>query len=357
MKKRSVALLLGCVLTVLLAPASVPASAQPVEHHVTSRSAPQAGYYTGDYKISLELYSFNANLNAYDLGRKGAPPLSPIDAIKWAKTAGFDAVDVTAYYFPGYSGTAMPTKPKATILAYADQVKALAKQLGLAISGTGIGNDFANPNPAAVALDVRRAEFWVDIAAEMGAPIMRVFSGAVPSDINTYGWASIAQHRIVPALQQVAAYAATKGVKIGLQNHGDMTATAAQTIQIEQWVNNPNLSVIDDTGYFQPFQATNGNGYPWYSDIGAVLPYASSIYLKLKPDGEDSTGPLMNFNQVFTLMRQNNYEGYVPLERLWAKTDPDNPKNQKTPPYTEVSQFLAQVRAAEVATKTAPPGS
>lgn len=126
MKKRFALLLLGCVLTSL---AVVPASA-----------APQTGYYTGDYQISLELYSFNANLNAYDLGRKGAPPLSPLDAIKWAKTAGFDAVDVTAYYFPGYSGTAMPTKPKATILAYADQVKALAKQLGLAISGTGIGS-------------------------------------------------------------------------------------------------------------------------------------------------------------------------------------------------------------------------
>ncbi|HEY4453837.1 MAG TPA: sugar phosphate isomerase/epimerase family protein [Pseudonocardiaceae bacterium] len=344
---RKLALLLVGIATTLVVPlATVPAAAHPA-----------TSYYTGDYKISLELYSFNANLNAYDLGRKGAPPLAPLDAIKWAKTAGFDAVDVTAYYLPGYSGTTMPTKPTATIMAFADQVKALTKQLGLTISGTGIGNDFANPDPSAVALDVRRAEFWVNVAAEMGAPIMRVFSGAVPSDIGTSGWASIAQHRIVPALQQVAAYAATKGVKIGLQNHGDMTATAAQTIQIDKWVNNPNLVLIDDTGYFQPFQAPNGNGYPWYSDIGAVLPYSGSLYLKLKPDGEDSAGPMMNFTEVFTEMRQSGYTGDVPLERLWAKTDPDNPKNQKTPPYTEVSQFLTQVRAAEAATKNPPPGS
>ncbi len=346
MKRKYVLPLLGCVVAVLL-----PLTAQPSSARQTSHD-----YYTGDYKISLELYSFNENINAYDLGRKGAPPLSPLDAIKWAKTAGFSAVDVTAYYFPGYSATGMPTKPTATIMAFADQVKSLTKQLGLAISGTGIGNDFANPDAAAVAMDVQRAKFWIDVAAEMGAPILRVFSGAVPADIGTYGWAYITQHRIVPALQQVAAYAATKGVKIGLQNHGDMTATAAQTIQIDKWVNNPNLVLIDDTGYFQPFQAPNGNGYPWYSDIGAVLPYAGSLYLKLKPDGENSPGPMMNFAQVFTEMRESGYQGYVPLERLWAKTDSDNPKNQSTPPYTEISQFLAQVQAAEVATRNPPPG-
>lgn len=312
-------------------------------------------YYTGDYKVSLELYSFNVNLNAYNKGRGGAPPISTMDAVKWAKSAGFDAVDVTAYYLPGYDNFTMPTQPTAKIMAYADQLKALVHQLGLTISGTGIFNDFADPNSSRVALDVQRAKFWIDVAARMGAPVLRVFSGAVPADINQLGWAKIAQSRIVPALQQVAAYGATKGVKIGLQNHGDMTATAAQTIQIDKWVNNPNLQLIDDTGYFRPFQATSGANYPWYDDIAAVLPYSVSIYAKLKPAGEDSSGPLMDFNRLFTAVRSSGYQGDIPLERLWAKTDPDNPKNQKTPPYSEISSFLAQVRTALAQTKSGGP--
>lgn len=311
-------------------------------------------YYTGDYKVSLELYSFNVNLNASIKGRKGAPPIDTISAIKWAKSAGFDAVDVTAYYLPGYDNNTMPTLPTAQIMQYAAQIKALTKQLGLAISGTGVFNDFADPTR--VALDVKRTEFWIDVAAAMGAPILRVFSGAVPSDINQLGWAAIAQNRIVPALQQVAAYGASKGVKIGLQNHGDMTATAAQTIQIDKWVNNPNLVLIDDTGYFRPFQATTGLNYDWYSDIAAVLPYAGSLYAKLKPAGEDTSGPLMDFTKLFTSMRASGYQGDIPLERLWGKTDPDNPKNQPTPPYSEISAFLAQVRTALQQTKTPPQG-
>jgi hypothetical protein len=306
-------------------------------------------YYSGDYKVSLELYSFNVNLNAAIKGRKGAPPIDTMSAIKWAKSAGFDAVDVTAYYLPGYDNDTMPTVPTAQIIQYAAQLKALTKQLGIAVSGTGVFNDFADP--ARAALDVRRTEFWIDVAAAMGAPILRVFSGSVPADIGKLGWAGVAQSRIVPALQQVAAYGASKGVKIGLQNHGDMTATAAQTIQIDKWVSNPNLVLIDDTGYFRPFQATTGANYDWYTDIGAVLPYSGSIYTKLKPAGEDSSAPMMDFGKLFTELRASGYQGDIPLERLWAKTDPDNPKQQKTPPFDEISAFLAQVRAALDQTK------
>jgi hydroxypyruvate isomerase len=177
----------------------------------------------------------------------------------------------------------------------------------------------------------------------------------VPSDLNTAGgWSGVAQSRIVPALQDITAYAATKGVKIALQNHGDMTATADQTIQIAKWVNNPNLVLLDDTGYFRPFQATTGANYDWYGDIDKVLPYSGDIQVKLKPAGADSSSPLMNFDELLSGVRASPYRGYVNLERLWVKTDPDNPKSQSTPPYTEVSQFLTQVRAALAATKSGP---
>jgi hypothetical protein len=83
-----------------------------------------------------------------------------------------------------------------------------------------------------------------------------------------------------------------------------------------------------------------------------VLPSSGSINVKLKPAGEDSAGPPMDLKQLFTDVRASGYQGYLPLERLWFKTDADNPKNQKTPPFTEISQFLAQVRTALQQTKT-----
>lgn len=331
------------------------ASASADTGGASTPAPPRAGgYYTGTYTPSLDMYSFNDNLNAYDLGRKGASPIDLLSAIQWAASAGFKAVDVTAYYIPGYQNYTMPSLPTAQIMAYADQIKALCQQLDLKITGTGVLDDFANPDPVARALDVQRVEFWTDVAAEMGATDIRVFSGTVPPDLTAAGgWAAVTQSRIVPALQQVTAYAATKGVKVALQNHGDMTATAAQTIQIDKWVDNPNLELMDDTGYFEPFQATSALGYDWYSDIAAVEPYSGTIQLKLKPAGEGTDVP-MDFTRFFTDLRLSDYRGYIPLERLWAKTDPDNPKLQPTPPYGEISAFLAQVNAAMAATSTEP---
>jgi xylose isomerase-like TIM barrel protein len=318
------------------------------------RAALAAGdYYTGDYKVSLNLYSFNLNLNAWVKGRKGAPPIDTVAAVKWAKQAGFDAVDVTAYYIPGYENDTMPSQPRADILAYVQQVRATARQQGVDISGTGIQNDFADPDAAKRALDVQRGKFWIDMAAEMGAPVMRVFSGLVPADIEQLGWLRITHDRVVPALRQLADYGAAKGVRIGLQNHGDMTATADQIIMMTSMVESPNIGIIDDTGYFRPFRGDTGVGYDWYTDIRKVLPFACNFQVKRKPAGaEDAT--LMDFTRLFTDVRSSPYRGYIPLERLWVKDDPGYPRDLKTPPFDQVSAFLGEVRTALQQTKAGP---
>src|SRR3954447_22990165 len=100
----------------------------------TPTSTPPAGaYYTGDFKTSLNLYSFNVNLNAWVKNRKGAPPLDTLSAVKWARTAGFEGVDVPMYYVPGYSGTVMPTASTASIKSFVDQIKATAAASGLPV--------------------------------------------------------------------------------------------------------------------------------------------------------------------------------------------------------------------------------
>jgi len=309
-------------------------------------------YYRGDYEVSCNLYSFNSNIQSWLKNRDTPPPVDTLSAIDWAAEAGFDSVNIPMYYIPGYEGTAMPSKPTEEIRAFVHQVKQRAAEHGLKISGTGIGNNFANAE--LVELDVRRALFWIDMAAEMGAPFVRVFSGPVPADLDAAGgWAAVAQNRIVPALHTITAYAATKNVKIGLQNHGDMTATAEQTIQILQWVNLPNIEIVDDTGYFRPFLAPNGLDYDWYADINKVLPYSVDIQVKIKPAGADQT-VMMDYIKLFTGLRSSPYRGPVNLERLWDGKDPDNPSKLPTPPYDIVLDFLEKVQEGLEATKTPP---
>jgi len=309
-------------------------------------------YYTGDYNICLNLYSFNVNILAWILDRETAPKLDTFSAIKWAKQAGFSSVNIPMYYVSGYEGYAMPSKPTEEILAFVREIKKTAEDICLTISGTGIGNDFANADPVLRQLDEQRALFWIDMAAEMGADYMRVFSGIVPTDFNN-NWEEIASTRLVPILSHITVYAASKGVKIGLQNHGDMTSTAEQTIQVVQWVNHPNIGIVDDTGYFRPFQAVNGLDYDWYTDIAKVLPYSLDLQTKRKPAGADQP-IMMDYHTLFTELRFSPYQRDVTLERLWDKDDPDNPKNQLTPPYTQIEEFLQEVNAGLEATKIPP---
>jgi len=317
----------------------------------------QPEYYNGDYNVSLNLYSFNVNINSWVKNRtNGAPALDTITAIKWAKQAGFNSVNIPMYYVIGYEGTAMPSQPVEKIRAFMHEIKQTAAELGLMISGTGIGNNFAHPDPAFVKLEVERSYFWIDMAAEMGAPFMRVFSGPVPADIDSSGgWEAVVKNRLVPALKNITAYAATKHVKIGLQNHGDMTATAEQTIQMMQWVDNPNILLVDDTGYFRPFKAPNGTNYDWYADINKCLPHSVDLQVKIKPAGPEQH-VLMDYYRLFTGLRSSPYHEFVNLERLWAKdgSEPDHPDNMTAPPFAVVLDFYEQVKVALEATKEKP---
>jgi sugar phosphate isomerase/epimerase len=313
-------------------------------------------YYAGDYKLSMNLHSFNLNINAWLYDREGTPPLDTLSAIRFADQAGFDAVDVLAYYIPGYSNTTMPTKPDAEIKAFAAQIRSLTDELGLEISGTGMQSNFASPLESRRELDVERAKYWIDVAAVMGAPVLRMFSGPVPADIRDLGWENVARQRVVPALREVAEYAADKGVTIGVQNHGDMTATAAQTIQLLAWVDHPNIGIVNDTGYFRPFRYTTGLNYDWYADMLEALPHSVGYLLKRKPAGAETDIP-MDMDKAFTDLRYSDYRGYVAMELLWVRGDPGYPRDLTEPPYDQVADFLGQVRTAMDQTKRRGPVS
>ncbi|MCR8633417.1 sugar phosphate isomerase/epimerase family protein [Paenibacillus radicis (ex Xue et al. 2023)] len=322
----------------------------PTSHYlVDSRKGP---YYTGDFKMGLNFYSFSHNLSSWVNGSTdGAPPIDTMEVIRFAKEAGFDAVDITSYYIPGYDNYTMPTRSDEEIFEYARSIKKLCEELGIAISGTGVKNDFADPSDERRALDVKRVKYWIDVAAVMGAPVMRVFNGAVPEDIKDSNWETIARERIVPALRECAEYGAEKGVIIGMQNHGDMVCTADQVIRILNWVDHPNVGLINDSGFFKKFLECTGEGYAWYDDIEAVLPYTVNFQVKRKPAGAN-TDILVDLEELFTRIRYSNYRGYIPLETLWVNGDKDHPKDLSEPPFEQIKDFLGKMKAASESTKT-----
>lgn len=93
-------------------------------------------------------------------GGDGATPLDTLEAIRTAHRLGFDTVDVTSYYIPGFDGH-VPMgdpvdtgRPRDAIVRYARDIRALCQVLGVRVSGTGVRNDFARPDPGNRAFDV-----------------------------------------------------------------------------------------------------------------------------------------------------------------------------------------------------------
>ena len=313
-------------------------------------------YFNGDYKTSLNLYTFNMNLNSWVQGRTSPEPMTTFEAIKWAHENGFDAVDITAYYIPGYSNTAMPTEEQQKeILAFAKRIKEYSDELGIAISGTGIQNNFADPNQKRRDLDIERTKFYIQVAAEMGAPVIRVFAGPPPADILRSGWEAITKDRMTPAIQEIADFAQENypSVEIGVQGHGDMLATANQVLQLLEWVDRGNVGIVNDTGYYRDFMSLDARGYDWYTDIALILPYSNNFQVKKKPGGAETT-ELMDLERIFRDMRSSSYGrngGYVPVELLWNPGDEGYPGDLSEPPYEETLAFLAKMKAAMESTK------
>ncbi len=188
-------------------------------------------------KTSINAYCFDpllrANLKDPTTG------MSLFDVLDFCAEQNVDAIDPTGYYFPGY-----PEVPRDK---YLNDFKRRAFGLGLDISGTGIKNDFASPDAAARAADVTRTKQWIEAAARLGAPVLRVFAGAVPPKPNT--WEDGAKW-MADALNQCVEHGERFGVIVGLQNHGDMLKTADECLKVLDLVKSPWLGLILDTGNF-----------------------------------------------------------------------------------------------------------
>src|SRR5437764_14464867 len=87
-------------------------------------------------KVSCNAYSFAKLLNGQLQGRGAG--ISLFDLAEFCAKQNFDGIDVTGYYFPGYekNGPGVPTDK------YIFELKRRAFDLGLGISGTGVGNNF-----------------------------------------------------------------------------------------------------------------------------------------------------------------------------------------------------------------------
>jgi sugar phosphate isomerase/epimerase len=285
-------------------------------------------------KISLNAFSFNALLraNAED-SNKG---LDLFELCDFCAQHNFDAVDLTGYYFPGY-----PAVPEDD---YIFKLKRHAFDRGLAISGTGVRNNFAPADESIRQEGVQLIKAWIEVAAKLGAPVIRAFAEAFPPFRN---WEQAAggagrdtvEGWIADALRECAQHGQKFGVIVGVQNHGDFIKTGQEHISLINRVDHDWCGALVDTGKYMTEDP--------YADIALTAPYAVNWQVK-QAFGDLSDAQPMDMPKLMTIIRKSGYRGNVPIETLAMKR-PDYD------PFTEVPMILKKVREAMKATESIEP--
>ena len=273
--------------------------------------------YGAKIKLSLNAWSYNVPLYKYIRGEKGG--MSLFDLLEECARLDLDAIDPTGYFFPGF--------PEPPDKKYLNEFKRRAFQLGLDISGTGIRNNFATADTRKRKDDIALTKQWIEVAAEMGAPVLRVFAGEQPKDKTwqeTAVWMS-------DALAECAEYGASYGVLVGVQNHGGMLKTAEEVLKIIHMVRSDWFGAIVDTGYFLTSDP--------YADIEKVIPHA--VNWQVKELLNNRKGGPIDLVRLVNIIRKSNYRGYIPVETL-----PIPGKEKEYDPFTQVPELLSNLRKA-----------
>lgn len=240
------------------------------------------------FKISLNTYSFNAPL------RSGKVTLS--DVIDFCASQGFEAIDMTGYYFPGY--------PEVPSDEYIFQLKRKAHQLGIAISGTGVRTDFMDPDATVRGKDVELVKKWVEVSVKLGAPVIRIFSGrALPDN----GSRENAMNQVTEEIKKCVEFGKQHGVIIAVQNHNDLLKTADQTIDLIKRVDSEWFGLVLDTGSFTTKEP--------YGEITKVIPYAVNWQIKEKIT-QNGKAEDVDLARLFKIIKSSVYRGYLPIETL-----------------------------------------
>ena len=279
----------------------------------TTSAAPIKRKGKSRLNLSLAAYSFRDYFKTatHQQNRPSdAKSITMHDFIDYCAEQGLAGAELTSYYLDQAIN-------KADLL----KLKRHAFLRGMTISGTAVGNTFTHGKGAKRDEQVAHVKKWVDNAAVMGSPHVRVFAG----NANGLSLAD-AQRNCIEVLEEVGEYAGKQGVFLGIENHGGIVAEADSLLKIVEATKSKWVGINLDTGNFHTDDV--------YGDIARCVRYAVNVQLKveIRPRGAKQKSPA-DIARLVGILRKGNYQGFVALEYEAA-----------TNPWTAVPQWLAKLK-------------
>lgn len=267
-------------------------------------------------KIAVSSYSYHPLIS------KGE--LTQLDTLRLAKDMGFDGIE-----FTDLRPIKNPTQEQQ--LAYAKELRAEAKRVGIEIIGYLVGANLYQGSAEADAAEIERLKGQVDVAAALGVKLMRhdVCSS------ERVGDRVVSFDRMLPTLadnvRKVTEYAASLGIRTCSENHGLVVQDSDRVERLYNAVGHDNYGLLVDMGNFACVDADSVQA------VSRLAPYAVHVHAKdfsiLPFDAEIEEGKkfftsrgcnkLMGcalgdgnipVAQCVAVLKKAGYDGYVTIE-------------------------------------------
>jgi len=240
--------------------------------------------------LSLAAYSMRPFLK-WLKGKEQEGDMDLFGFLDYCAELGISGAELTAYFFP----------PDADA-AYCHRLKRRAQVLGLDVTGGAIGNRFSHV-PGSPEAEEQHAYVtrWIDLYAELGAPVIRVFAGR-PGKGQTIEETLV---NIRENLSRALEHAEKRGVMLAVENH-DFTSDVDRFVQVMGLVDSPWLGATLDTANLR------GDLDP-YAQLERIAPYALTAQVKVAmktPEGKVPT----DYARVVGILKKHRYRGYLVLE-------------------------------------------
>lgn len=184
-------------------------------------------------KLSVSSYSFNQYLKA---GR-----MTLLDTVEKAAEMGFEGIEFID----------LPKDlPRDGRLALAKELRSRVQEKGLSMVAYTVGAKLWQPTEELLRAEVERVKGEVDIAAALGAPIMR--HDLVWELEKTGAGRSFRSMmpRLAETVREIADYAAERGIKTCSENHGRIAQDSDRMEAFVALVAHDNYGLLVDMGNF-----------------------------------------------------------------------------------------------------------
>ncbi len=218
--------------------------------------------------------------------------------IKLLEATGFEAVELRTEHKHG-------VEPSISAEERA-KVKARFERSKVRLLSFGTTCEFQSPDPAIRRKNIDLAKQWIELAHDTGAWAVKVRPNGLPAGVPT----ETTLRTIGEALREIAVYGEGYGVEIWMEVHGRDTQNPPNAAAILKAANHRNVGACWNSN---PTDVVNGSVKQSFE---LLKPYLRNAHIN------ELANPDYPWRELFTLMKQANYQGYTLCECAETK-DPE----------------------------------